>query len=291
MSVAGSGGVFVSYRREGGGDSAGRIADHLVYRFGAERVFMDVDAIEPGMDYVEALTRAVESCDVLVAVIGPGWLAASGQRGRRLDDTRDWVRVEIGTALERGVRVIPVLVGGAVMPAREELPEDLAGLARRNALRIWHESLRADAGQLLEVVERVLASTPVSSRAEAAADPFDTATEKYSHHRQSNAGRATRLLLDAERIANSIIVRDEKAAVLRDVVSAVAATDPERAENIAITIADEKCKAAALHALASAVAATDPERAARLFGEAERTVAPTIVMTATTARSVNPIPS
>ena len=97
MSVAGDGGVFVSYRREDGGD-AGRLADRLVDRFGAERVFIDVDAIEPGMDYVEALTHAVEACDVLVAVIGPGWLTATDKQGRRIDDPYDWVRVEVGTA-------------------------------------------------------------------------------------------------------------------------------------------------------------------------------------------------
>src|ERR1700761_4255959 len=119
MSVAGSGGVFVSYRREDGSDAAGRLAARLVGRLGAERVFIDVDAIEPGMDYVEALTSGVGACAVLVAVIGPGWLAAAGKRGRRLDDPDDWVRVEVRTALERGVRLIPVLVGDAPMPTRE----------------------------------------------------------------------------------------------------------------------------------------------------------------------------
>src|SRR6185437_9100205 len=138
MSAGGRGSVFVSYRREDGGDAAGRLADRLVDRLGAERVFMDVDAIEPGMDYVEAITRAVEACDVLVAVIGPSWLSAAGKHGRRLDDPHDWVRVEVGTALKRGVRVIPVLMGGAVMPGRDDLPDDLADLARRSALHIRH---------------------------------------------------------------------------------------------------------------------------------------------------------
>ena len=166
----------MSYRRQDGGDAAGRLADRLVDRFGAERVFIDVDAIEPGIGYVEAITHAVEACDVLVAVIGPGWLTATDnwltatdKQRRRLNDPYDRVRVEVGTALARGVQVIPVLVGGAVMPSERDLPEDLAELARRNALPIRHESFRADAGQLVAVIERVLASAaPVAGTAEGA---------------------------------------------------------------------------------------------------------------------------
>ena len=275
MSVAGGGGVFVSYRREGGGDAAGRLADRLVDRLGAERVFMDVDAIEPGMDYVEAITRAVAACDVLVAVIGPGWLAAAGDRGRRLDDPYDWVRVEVGTALARNVRVIPVLVGGAVMPTRDELPEELAGLARRNALRIRHESFRADAGQLVAVVERVLASAlPVALSTDAAmtADQVtDGATGHDSRARKDNEARAIRLLADAERIANSITDEDSKAEALTNMAQAVAATDPGRAarlfgdaERIANSITDEDSKAGALYYVVLVAAATDLGRAERI---------------------------
>jgi phage gpG-like protein len=302
MGAAGGGGVFISYRREGGGHAAGRLKDRLADRLGEGRVFMDVDAIEPGMDYVEAITRAVDMCAVLVAVIGPGWLTA-GERGRRLDDPHDWVRVEIGTALKRGVRVIPVLVGGAVMPARGDLPEDLAGLAHRNALHIRHESFDADAGQLVAVAERVLTSaTPVISGAEAArpADGVpDQATEEDD--RQSDARRVARLLLEAERIANSITNESWKASALVRVSAAVAATDlsraarllgdaeritdsitdevgrswalrnvaaaatnPHRAQRLANSITSEPAKSSALSGVAEAVAATDPERAERI---------------------------
>jgi hypothetical protein len=203
MSVAGGGGVFVSYRRECGGDAAGRLADRLVDRFGLQRVFMDVDTIEPGMDYAEAITRAIGACNVLVAVIGPGWLTATNRRGRRLDDPYDWVRIEVGTALARGIRVIPVLVGGVDMPGREDLPEDLAGLARRNALRMRHESFRADAGQLVAVVERVLAP-------------------------------GTTVIPNAEAAGRDVSRRNEKAKALRNRVPTVVATDPERAERTSI---------------------------------------------------------
>ena len=104
--------------------------------------------------------RAVAACTVLLAVIGPAWLTAADERGRRrLDDPDDLVRLEIEAALARGVRVIPILVEGAVMPGRADLPESLAGLARRNALLIRHESFRSDAGRLVTAIERVLAAS------------------------------------------------------------------------------------------------------------------------------------
>ena len=87
-----------------------------------------MDTIEPGVDFAEEIFRAVAACKVLLAIIGPTWLTAADERGRRrLDDPDDIVRLEIEAALARGVRVIPILVEGAVMPAREDLPESLAG--------------------------------------------------------------------------------------------------------------------------------------------------------------------
>lgn len=136
MSAAEDGSIFVSYRRK---DSsyAGRLSDLLTNRFGERQVFLDVEAIAPGADYAEKIFRAVDTCVVLVAVIGPGWLLAADERGkRRLDDPDDLVRREIGRALARKVMVIPVLVGNAKMPRSEDLPESLAGLARLNELRI-----------------------------------------------------------------------------------------------------------------------------------------------------------
>ena len=138
---------------------------------------MDVDTIEPGLDFAEEVTRAVATCRVLVAVIGPAWLTAADGRGRRrLDDPGDFVRLEIKTALARGVRVIPVLARGAMMPSEDDMPENLAGLARRNALFIRHESFRFDAGRLVAAIEGVLDVTsgavdqsPPAAKAEAPA--------------------------------------------------------------------------------------------------------------------------
>lgn len=90
MRAAEGGGIFVSYRREESSHVAGRLPDRLIERFGAEQVFIDVEAIEPGVDFAEAIFSAVDACVVLVAVIGPGWLLAADERGgRRLDDPDD----------------------------------------------------------------------------------------------------------------------------------------------------------------------------------------------------------
>jgi hypothetical protein len=117
-----------------------------------------VDAIEPGVDFAEEIFRAVAACQVLVAVIGPGWLAMADEHGRRLDDPDDLVRLGVEAALARGVRVIPVLTEGAVMPSQHDLPQSLAPLARRNALPVRHDSFRSDTGRLIMLIERVLAA-------------------------------------------------------------------------------------------------------------------------------------
>ena len=168
MTVAEGGGIFVSYRRQDSSDFSGRLYDRLADRFGATQVFMDVDAIEPGLDFAEEVNRAVAACTVLLAVIGPNWLSVTNGRGRRrLDDPDDIVRLEIEAALARGVRVIPILTQGAAMPGREDLPESLVGLARRNAFQIRHESFRSDAERLITGIERILAPACGSARAPA----------------------------------------------------------------------------------------------------------------------------
>ena len=144
MPAATSGRVFISYRRRESSGLAGRLYDRLAGQFGEDQVFMDVDTIAPGVDFAEVITQAVSTCEVLLAVIGPHWLDASDQDGRRrLEDPDDIVRLEIAAALERDIRVIPILVEGAPMPGRQELPDALAGLARRHALSLRHESFRA----------------------------------------------------------------------------------------------------------------------------------------------------
>ncbi len=125
--------IFISYRRSDSGDITGRIYDRLVNHFGREVIFRDVQSIPLGIDFRTYINDELCDCRVLVAVIGPQWLTVKGNQGnRRLDEENDWVRVEIETALKRGIPVIPLLVSGARLPKAEELPDCLAALAHRN---------------------------------------------------------------------------------------------------------------------------------------------------------------
>ena len=152
-----SGQIFISYRREDSSAWARLVYDRLRSRFAADKIFMDVVDLAPGVDFVEALEESVGACDVLMAVIGRRWLTAADEAGqRRLEQPEDFVRIEAATALKRGIRVIPVLVDGATMPRSAELPEDLKALVRRHALEISHTRFSADSERLVTAVEEVL---------------------------------------------------------------------------------------------------------------------------------------
>jgi hypothetical protein len=169
MAGPSSGGIFISYRRLDTSALAGWLHDRLAGRFGDEQVFRDVDAIVVGADFTDVIVQAVSSCEVLLAIIGPQWLTVTDEAGRRrLENPGDLVRLEIAAALERGIRVIPILAEGAVMPRRQELPEDLMKLAQRNALRVRQESLRADVARLLAAIEQILGPQAAPDRAAAA---------------------------------------------------------------------------------------------------------------------------
>lgn len=145
--------IFVSYRR---GDSiayAGRIHDHLSQHFGADKVFMDIGGIAPGEDFVNVLDARVADSDVVIALIGPGWLNASDERGRRIDQPDDFVRYELAAALEQGKRLIPVLVGGARMPGADQLPPILARLARCQAHVVDDSRFAYDLDALIRSLE------------------------------------------------------------------------------------------------------------------------------------------
>ena len=260
------GGIFVSYRRQESSHLAGRLYDRLADRFGEGQVFIDVDTIQPGVDFAEEISRAVAACKVLLAVIGPNWLTVVDERGRRrLDDAGDIVRLEIEAALARDVRVIPILVEGAVMPGRDDLPESLAGLARRNALLIRHDSFRSDAGRLVAAIERILASVPGAAAVPSALDAqgvrpagnvLGGVAQAGSGPARNDPGQAARLFADAERIARSITDEFSKAAALSRVATALAAADPDRAERIAGSITGKVVKASALSDIAKALAIT-----------------------------------
>jgi formylglycine-generating enzyme required for sulfatase activity len=148
--------IFISYRRDGSGGWAGRLDDWLSRHFGRDNVFMDINTIEPGLDFVEVIEQAVGQCDALIALIGKQWLTLSDDTGRRrLDNPEDFVRLEIAAALARNIRVIPVLVEGALMPRSTDLPDVLKLLARRNAHEISDRRFPYDVDRLIEVLDKV----------------------------------------------------------------------------------------------------------------------------------------
>jgi hypothetical protein len=149
-------GIFISYRRDDAPGYAGRLYDRLAAHFGADHVFMDVQGIEPGVDFVDAIERALGSCEILIVLIGKDWLAADSAGRRRLDDPNDFVRVETATALARGIRVVPVLVEGAEMPRGDNLPTELLPLVRRQAVELSHKQWDATSAELIRTLEKIL---------------------------------------------------------------------------------------------------------------------------------------
>jgi TIR domain len=156
-----AGGIFLSYRREDTAPYARLLQYQLRERIPDARVFMDVDSIEPGLDFAEVIGQAVNSCAVLVALIGRQWATVADEQGqRRIDDPDDLVRFEVQTALERGIRVVPVLVDGARPVRYHEVPAQLQRLVRLNALELSHGRYDYDVNRLVELIQRVLAETP-----------------------------------------------------------------------------------------------------------------------------------
>ncbi|HEY2296002.1 MAG TPA: TIR domain-containing protein [Thermoanaerobaculia bacterium] len=157
--------IFINYRREDSAGHSGRLFDALSSHFSG-RLFMDVDTLEPGVDFVEAIEQAVGSCEVLLVVIGREWLTIEDKTGRRrLDDPGDFVRLEVESALARRIRVIPVLVQDAPMPGAEELPASLARLARRNAIELSDARWAYDVDRLAHTIQEILAESPALEKA------------------------------------------------------------------------------------------------------------------------------
>lgn len=162
---------------------------------------MDVDSVEPGVDFGASIEQAVAASDVLVALIGPAWTTIAATLGRpRIADPEDWVVREIAATLERGIRVVPVLVDGARMPGERDLPPSLAPLARRNAVHLRHESFAATVEHLLGALDRALgrAAAPAEPVAEPPLAPDGRCRRPIHllrHRRPDLAGREE--LLDA----------------------------------------------------------------------------------------------
>jgi hypothetical protein len=151
--------VFISYRRDDAAGFSHVIRDRLIEHLPKERVFMDVADIEAGADFVRTLEDAVGQCDVLIALMGKRW-AGDGSAGHsRLNNPADWIRVEVSTALNRGVKVIPVLLDGATMPAADSLPQEMRTLVRMNAIDVRNSRLSADVWDLTGIAMKSLGET------------------------------------------------------------------------------------------------------------------------------------
>jgi hypothetical protein len=166
-------GIFISYRRDDSTANAGRLCDRLSAEFGAEQVFMDIEDIPPGADFSAHIGAKIGSCDALIAVIGKQWLTARNADDQlRLSDPEDLVSREIALALQRGILVIPVLVGGAAMPKATELRSDLKALAERNAVSISDQDFQVAVDKLIKALRAstVLRNTDTSTRAKRQSD-------------------------------------------------------------------------------------------------------------------------
>jgi hypothetical protein len=147
--------IFLSYRRADTAGHAGRLSAALQRRFGPGTVFQDIEAIAPGADFAQAIEAAVTRCEVLLVLIGDTWLTESDAEGRRrLDDPRDFVRLEIAAALRAGTLVLPLLLEGARMPPKAELPPEIALLARRQALELSDTRWDYDFERLVRTLSR-----------------------------------------------------------------------------------------------------------------------------------------
>ncbi|OOG78261.1 toll/interleukin-1 receptor domain-containing protein [Algoriphagus sp. A40] len=154
-----SGKIFISYRREDTSGESGRLKDKLQLEFGEECIFYDVETLEAGLNFDQAISRALEESKVLLAMIGPHWLKVTDSRGiPRINNPEDWVRKEISLGLQRQIRVIPVLVNGANMPTSEELPNELKGLSLIHYKEISSSRWNYDVGELIKVLKKLIST-------------------------------------------------------------------------------------------------------------------------------------
>ena len=149
--------IFLCYRREDTQDAAGRLHDRLVDTYGRDRVFMDIDSVPLGIDFVEHVTEQIGKCSAVIVMIGKQWQTIKDKkRRRRLDNDDDLVRAEIRAALQQKVPVIPVTVQNAAMPQAEDLPDDIRLLARRNGIDLSATRWTTDVERLIKELDRVM---------------------------------------------------------------------------------------------------------------------------------------
>ena len=154
-------GIFISYRRDDVPGQAGRLFDSLANRFGEDCVFIDVESLAPSEHFDAAIERAIGQCDVVLVLIGSHWI----DDRTRLNDPRDFIRLELATALRLERPIIPLLIDEMRMPQPSDLPADLQGLARSQAFDIRHRTFRRDTEELIGFLQaRYIRSTGADRR-------------------------------------------------------------------------------------------------------------------------------
>jgi formylglycine-generating enzyme required for sulfatase activity len=230
--------VFISYRREDSAGVVGRIFDRLRAHFGNDAVFMDIDSIPYGEDFREHVGAAVGQCDVVLAVIGPRW-SGKTVAFRRIDDPRDFVRIEIELALQRGIPVIPVLLDRTRMPTEAEVPASLAKLTYRNAIEVdqgrdFHPHVdRLVKGIEFHIEKSKTAGAPVSSKERAptpeapmpnALEPAQSVTSAKTDQRSNQAREAEPRVDDSARISAPTDQPRDRSQVAHDIQPRTKAT-------------------------------------------------------------------
>ena len=156
-----AGRIFVNYRRDDSASHALNVAQYLEATFGKRNVFLDIDRMRAGQSFPTVLKERLSASKVMLAIIGPSWIELKGENGqRRLDDPSDWVRLEIATALQSGTVVIPVLVGGASLPRKGDLPPDLQPLTDQHAVTITTNGFRNEMAGLARDIRAIPGPLP-----------------------------------------------------------------------------------------------------------------------------------
>jgi hypothetical protein len=177
--------IFMCFRKADSRSTRNRVHHELVERFGPEQVFKSGSSIPPGGDYIDVLTHQAAGCEVMLVLIGPGWADLADRSGvRLLDKKEDWVRLEIGTALRSGNRVLPVLLGEAAMlPGADELPTELAPLSRRQFLRLEESRFRAGLDELVSVLAALVPDLVPVADIGRKKDPRQSAVDRKAQQR------------------------------------------------------------------------------------------------------------
>jgi tetratricopeptide (TPR) repeat protein len=238
--------VFISYRRDDSAGYAGRVHDRLVRELGSDLLFMDVDSISLGVNFTKVLRNEVAKCDVLLAVIGPGWLSAGDEDGeRRLDNPNDFVRIEISAALQRDIPVIPILLDGARMPKGDQLPDELSELTMRNGIEVRHASFHRDMDRLVHSLKQAppLEKTPepeVQESKAGAEQAIETERLLREERQRADDERRKKAATEAAALAEEKRLRDEADARQRAEQQAQRQAEDDRAR-----IEEQQRKAAA----------------------------------------------